>query len=199
MSTELKEVEKQDETEILQPTYEEATVTIGRAEDGTEMVFVQKPLSFFGKMDFFAVMGRALDNAMSGPDGISLADLMDVPEKASDIQDADMFIRGIAKLAMSAPEILGDLYCVILACPRGRRDFAKEVMALPEDQGGFSDEEGVAVLERFVDQNWEVLVGFFSQHLAGLAKNVGEKMGAASQPSKPSKSTRASTRKRSKS
>jgi hypothetical protein len=173
-ATKAKEEEVVDTAEVIEPLAETREVRLGLEENGTLMVFEQRPLSLFGKIDFFSVMGKALDRAMSGPDGISLADLMDAPSSATELREADLFIRGISKLAAYAPEIMGDIYCVILAVPRGSREFAKQVMELPQESGGFTDDEGLGVLETFVDQNWDVIMDFFNR-AQGLGKKIQEK------------------------
>ena len=161
-----------DPLEILEPSVAERPQAIG-LEDNVR-VYVQRPLSFFGKMDLFSVLGRALDRAMSGPDGIQVAALLeDVPVRdgelaVEDLRDADAFVRGIAKLISYAPEILGDLYCVILDVPKGERDVAKAVMAQHESRGGLTDKDGVDILDTFMKQNWEVLRDFFKEQIAPL-------------------------------
>ncbi len=159
--------------------------------------FVQKPLSFFGKLDFFAVIGKALDTAMGGEDPLSLAELFeelpDDPEefKIQDLKDQNTFVRGIAKVVAYAPEMLGDLYCVALAVPKGRRKIVKSVMELPAEDGGLTDADGIAILETFIEQNWQVLVDFFKGPAKGLATKIGKQIGSVqkSRSSKPSKST----------
>lgn len=186
-----------DPVDALVPEYTERTITIGK--DEYEMTFTQKPLSFFQKMEFFSVMGRAIDRAMSGPEGISINDLLSLPERgetlsADDFKDADVFIRAIAKLVTEAPEILEDLYVVILGVPRTHRDFAKRLMSGPADEGGLTDEDGIAILETFIDQNWDVMVDFFGERIKPLVEKVTGKV-QSSQPSKPSKGTRRRTQK----
>lgn len=194
-----------DALEILEPSAEVKLRTFGLKEKDTDFTFEQRPLTFFGKMDFFSVMGRALDMAMSGPDGISISDIMDMPETATELREADVFIRGVAKLASYSPEIIGDIFCVALAVPRGQRVFIKGLMELPEEAGGVSDEVGMDILETFVDQNWDVLVSFFTERVAQLGKKIQKKMpekaeetpATESASSKPSKNTRRSTQKES--
>jgi hypothetical protein len=194
----------EDPVEVLEPGAPHRVQKFNDPEGNWEFEFTQKPLSFMGKLDFFSVLGKALDRALSGPDGVSVADLLDVPERADgggistqDIKDANAFIKGISKLLAYAPEIIGDLYCVLLNVPRGQRAVVKEVMNLHEDEGGLSDQDGVEILETFVEQNWEVLRDFFTQRIAGLAAKVGKKVAPESPSSKPSKATRQSTRKQS--
>src|SRR5574341_1046815 len=190
-----------DPAEIIEPSVPERVQVIGR-EDYT-FTFVQKPLSFIGKIEFFAVLGRALDRAMSGPDGLSLAELFDElpddPElfRLQDLKEQNTLVHGLAKLIAFAPEILVDLYCVALAVPKGRRTTVKQVMEMPEAEGGLSDKDGIAILDTFLEQNWEVLVDFFKgpakDLLAKLAAKAPKKPAQKSASSKPSKSSPQST------
>lgn len=204
-TTTVKEAEevKDDPVEILEPEAKEFQITIGK--DEYEYTFIQKPLSFFGKMDFFSVMGTALEKALSGPGATSLSDLWNSPVtdrtqslQAHDFKDADAFIVGISRLARYAPEILQDLFCVFLSVPRGQRPTVKEIMALPEDEGGIKDADAINVIETAVDQNWDVMVDFFGEQVKPLMDKMGGKLGRGSQSSKPSRSTRRATQKRSK-
>ena len=173
-----------DETvEVLEPGAQEHTVEVGQGNDRLE--FVQRPLSFFGKMDLFAVLGGVMNRAMSGPDGVTVGELVDSVGTGDikDIRDADVFARGAARLAMLAPDAVGDVICVLLAVPRGHRDYVKELMSLPEDKGGLSDEVGMGILQRGVEQNWEVLQDFFSSQVMGLVRTVTDR----AQPEKKAK------------
>jgi hypothetical protein len=188
----------QDTTEILTPSVENRRVTIGPKE--YEVEFVQKPLSFFGKLEVFSVLGGALDKALSGPDGIVLSDLFEGPAKVGEnltnqnFRDADTFVRGIAKLVQFAPSLFSDLYVIFLGVPRGEREVVKDMMERPEGDGGLSDEDGIGILETFIDQNWDVMVDFFDSKIMPLVKKIGTKVQkTGSQPSKPSKSTRRTT------
>lgn len=191
-----------DPSEIIEPNVAERVVAIG--PEGAQLLFNQKPLSFFGKLDFFAVLGKALDTAMAGEGGISLAEMFDeLPDdpaqlRAQDLKDQNTFVRGLAKIVAYAPEMLADVYCVILAVPKGRRDLVKQLMAAPESEGGLSDEDGIGILNTFIDQNWEVLVDFFKGPARELAQKIGGKVAeqkkeqedeVASESSLPSKSS----------
>lgn len=193
----------QDSNEVLEPSVPERIQTIGR--DDYEYAFVQKPLSFFGKLDFFAVLGKAIDQTMSGPDGLSLAELFEElpndPEgfRMQDMKDQNTFVRGIAKVVAYSPEILSEIYCVALGVPKGQRKSAKQIMELPESEGGLSDKDGIEVLDTFVEQNWEVLVDFFKGPAKELAQKIGKKAAQQSQSSKRSKSSARTTGSRSKS
>jgi hypothetical protein len=184
--------------EVLEPAANSRTVKIGLEP---QITYVQKPLSFFQKLEVFSVLGGALDKAMSGPDGLTIGQLFDGPSSmgsdlsAQNFRDADTFIKAIVKLVQYAPDLLADLYLVILGVPRGERYFVKEMMELPEDQGGLSDEDGLGILETFVDQNWDVMVDFFTSKAIPLFQKISNKV-QESQPSKPSKNTQPTTRKK---
>jgi hypothetical protein len=175
--------------EVLEPSVAHREQRIGK--DDYEFIFVQKPLSFIGKLDFFSVLGKALSQSLSGPDAINIADLLEVPERGAgglskeDLADADVFVKGISKLLMYAPDIITDLYCVLLAVPKGHREVVKELMALPAEEGGLSDEDGVAVFETGIDQNLEVIKDFFTQRIAPLVEKLSPKTDPASASSKP--------------
>lgn len=186
-----------DPNEVIEPSTPERWQVIGK--DDYALKFVQKPLSFFGKLDFFSVLGKALDTAMSGEDGISLAEMFEeLPDdpaemRAQDLKDQATFVRGLAKLVAYAPEMFADVYCVILAVPKGRREMVKQLMSAPESEGGLSDEDGVGILDTFIDQNWEVLLDFFKGPAKRLAQKIGGKVAAeksvSSQPSQSSPAT----------
>lgn len=182
-----KTTQPQDPVEVLVPSAEHKEVTFGTGD--LQMTFVQKPLSFFQKLEVFSVLGSALDKAMSGPDGLTLSDLFDGPAKAGaelnerNFRDADTFVRAIAKLVQYTPDLLADLYLIVLGVPKGSRPVVKTIMEMPEDDGGLSDDQGFQILDTFVDQNWEVMTDFFSERIMPLANKMNSKL----QESAPSK------------
>jgi hypothetical protein len=160
-----------------------------------ELRLIQKPLTFFGKMEFFSVMGKAVDRALS--EGLSVGDLFDVPDRrpgepldASAFKEADLFVKAVVKLVSDAPDIFLDMYCVILAVPRAQREYIKE--RLDEEM---TDEQGIEVLNNFVDQNWDVMVNFFKEKINPLVSKVSQKF-QPSESSKPSRATRRATQKK---
>lgn len=186
-------------TDVLEPQVEHLHITLGQGEE--TFTLVQKPLSFFGKLEFFSIMGKAVEQAID--DGLSVGDLFDAPNQedglplsADSFKEADVFVKAIAQVVQHTPELLGDLYCVLLGVPRGQREYVKNVMERHQDDGGLSDEQGIAIVETFVDQNWDVMVDFFSLKLSPLVAKVSKKL-QGSESSKPSKPTRQRTRKQS--
>lgn len=156
--------------------------------------YTQRPLSFFGKIEIFGILGSAIEKALSDG-GLSLGEILqDVPDKKSEFAEADQFIKSLAKIAQFAPEFLKDLYVISLGVPAGERDYVKSIMELPEDQGGLSDEQGIQILETFIAQNWDVLLDFFTKKILPLFNQLS-KSDQASPSSKPSKATRPATQK----
>lgn len=157
----------------LEAEVTEKIITIGEGDD--KLVFVQKPLSFFGKIEFFSVVGKAIDSILS--EGGSLSELLDVPDYdpsvplATSASDADVFVKALARVVQSAPEILSDLYLVILSVPRGQRAYV--AMRLEEE---LDDEQGMQILDTFVDQNWEVMTSFFKEKVLPLANKISQKV-----------------------
>lgn len=185
------EVTTENVLDTLRPPQEKVHITLGLGDEA--VVYTQKPLSFFGKMEFFALLGDAVDKALR--DGsISLDEIFDFGNEVSDEQGSHAYIRGIAKLVQFAPEFLKDLYCVALNVPRDERYLARSLMELSEDEGGLSDEAGVAILDRFIDQNYEAINDFFGKRMMPLWQKVISKA-QGSTSSKPSKPTRTRTTK----
>lgn len=175
-----KTAQPEDTTEVLVPSVENYTVTIG--PPGNQMEFVQKPLSFFQKLEVFSILGSALDKAMAGPDGLTVSDLFDGPSSLGEeltennFKDADTFVRAISKLVQFAPDLLSQLFLVVLSVPRGARTSVKIVMELPPDEGGLSDDQGFGILNTFIDQNWDVMVDFFKARIVPLINKLSNKV-----------------------
>lgn len=179
-----------DPVDTLVPDTQTYYYTFG--EGDSAITLTQKPLSFFGKMEFFSVMGKAIEKVLS--EGVSISEILDTPDpdqplSSNSLAEADSFVKAIATAVQYAPEILEDLYCVILGVPRSERVYVKLVL-----ERDMTDDDGVDILERFVDQNVSVMVSFFAERILPLVSKITAKF-QTSEPSKPSKPTRASTRK----
>jgi hypothetical protein len=165
-----------------------------------ERMYVQRPLSYFGKIEVFGLLGATVDKAMK--DGMSIDSVMQVGDVfAGQANNMDSFIGGIARLAMYAPELLMELYCIGLGVPRGEREWVKSVWERPAAEGGLNDEDGLEILALFVEQNGEALRDFFTQKMPDVAKDLmtmftDQAPAVASPSSKRSKPTRRNTRSR---
>jgi hypothetical protein len=168
MATKAPNKDTAEALEVLEPEVTERTVDLGE-----RYVYIQKPLSFFGKIELFSVVGKSVDKALA--DGASIGDILgDVSNLENPLStsttEADVFIQAIVKIAEHAPELLKDLYLVILAVPRGERERVKELLE------NLDDDEGIGILETFVDQNWEVLTNFFTKKVLPLSNKIGAKV-----------------------
>lgn len=163
--------------ETLEPVVvEPVTITLKVGKE--KLRYTQQTLSFFGKMELFAVLSGALQKALSEEGGLSLSAILDAPQRkpgealsSSDFMDADQFVGAIATLLQFAPDLLMDIYCISLRVPRQERPTVKRLM---EDQ--VTDEQGIKMLDVFVDQNWEVMQGFFFEQIMPLVQKVTQKV-----------------------
>lgn len=166
--------EAMQESDELLETLAPAEVYYEIGEGDDKIVLVQKPLSFFGKIEFFSVVGKAVQKILI--DGGSLSELLDTPDfdptvpLASNVTDADVFVKALSRIVESAPELLKDLYLVILAVPKGQREYY--AFRLEE----LSDEQGMQILDVFVDQNWEVMTSFFTEKMLPLFNKISQKV-----------------------
>lgn len=159
--------------EVLEPEVTEKQIVLGTGEN--TLILTQKPLTFFGKIEFFSVAGKAVEKILS--EGNTVSDLLDsgVGELGEmplneGAEGVDSFVKAIASIVKYVPEVLGDLYCVILNIPRAQRE---EIKARLETE--LDDEQGFEILETFVDQNWEVLTNFFKEGILPLYQKIQTK------------------------
>jgi hypothetical protein len=168
------EISQQEEIEII--IGKEPKVWVIGPEEASR-TFIQKELSFISKAQWFSLIGDVLDKALSGPSGISLNSLMSTPGRpgalsARDFRDADTFVQAIGKLLSVAPNFLVDSYLIWLNVPDYDRDLVRDLMKLPPDEGGLSDEQGMGMIETFLDQNYDSLASFFGERLLGVQARV---------------------------
>ena len=169
-----KAVEK-SEVDVLE-ILAEKEVYYELGEGDNKIVLVQKPLTFFGKIEFFSVVGKAVQTILI--DGGSLSEILDTPDYdpnvpiQSQVTDADVFVKALSKIVEAAPELLKDLYLVILNVPKGQREYY--ALRLEE----LSDDQGMQILDVFVDQNWEVMVSFFNEKMLPLFNKISKKVQA---------------------
>lgn len=159
-----------------------------------ERLYTQRPLSYFGKIEIFGLLGETIDKAMK--DGMSVDSVLQVGDVfAGGGGNTDNVISGIARLAMYAPELLMELYCISLAVPRGERDWVKSVWERPEAEGGLGDDDGLEILSVFVAQNGGALRDFFTQKMPGVAESLMTLfMGPAEADTVPAAASRSSKR-----
>jgi hypothetical protein len=173
VATEPAAEEKKDEPdvlEVLEPSVEPVEVTLVHA--GHERVYIQGPLSYFRKMEFFGLVGKTIDHAMEGEDGLTVNSLFgSTPTSVGDLSmgdfaDLDSFMSLVAKIAAYSEDFLKQCYLVWLNVPKTERSWAREAL------DSLSDDDGEEIIARFVDQNWEALERFFTERLPRLGKRV---------------------------
>lgn len=179
----------EDVLDLIQPKADPKQWTIGK--DDYVRTYVQRPLSFIAKMQWFSLVGEVLDKAMSGQDRLSVNSLLSAPGNmaggqlsVADFRDADMFVQAVGKLLVHAPDFLQKSYCIWLNVPDFDRDLVKNIMALPPEDGGLTDNQGIEMIEVFIDQNYEALDSFFRERLGGLQKRV-QKRAKDARPQSP--------------
>lgn len=197
------ETEPQDVLEEIVPGAEHRVYYVG--PEGAQVTLVQRPLSFFQKMDLFAVLGKGVDRAINSG-SISLKEIMKESDKSGlgeeeaakekEAEDLEMFAQLMLKIVGEAPDLMGDIFVIALGVPRGRREFVKDLIEAPEAQGGLSDEAGFQIIDTFVEQNGEVLRRFFTERLKPLMDKMLARAGEASAQSRPSRATRRRTEKK---
>lgn len=152
----------QDDMNILRPV--EVSVEI----PGIAVV-TQKPLTYFGKLEFFGVLGKALQDIMKS--GVSVNDLLASlnvdPETEADMRSGnfdmttftsfDNLIQIVSTLATAAPQTIKELYLLALGFDR------KDWVAVAPHLDQMDDETGFLILQTFVDQNGNALQDFFAQ------------------------------------
>lgn len=159
-----------------------------------ERTYVQKPLSYTGMIQFTGLLGRKIDEAMSGPEGLSvsmigeLADLAQMVGQGeeltrevltaqltqSDFSGIDAFVRGFAKLAAYTPDIIDEAQCIWLRIPFRDRMLMRELWAGAPDEGGLSGDEGEEMFTLFIRQNYAELEGFFVKRARRIMRAVQE-------------------------
>ena len=177
--------EQQDVVDILVPKKEPKAWTIGAGD--YQRTYVQRPLSFIAKMQWFSLVGEVLDKALSGPNKMSMNSLLTgAPTTRSgtlsvaDFTDADTFVQALGKLLSHAPDFLLDSYVIWLGVPDTEKSLAKQIFSLPEEDGGLSDEQGIEIIEIFIDQNYDALDAFFRKRIVELRRRVDQHAKAAS-------------------
>lgn len=167
-------VEEQKELlDKIEPDRSHKQWTIGTGENAK--TYTQKPLSYFSKLEFYALLADAIDKAMESSEGgdTGLAGLIDnVSSGGAPFSDADSLLRPLIKLVRFVPDIFEEAYCIFLAVPRGDRYMVKEMMRAPDDEGGLSDDQGFAIVQTFIDQNLEAIEEFFTGQIPKLARRA---------------------------
>jgi hypothetical protein len=185
--------EVEETIEVFEPRTDVKRWCIGKPpEEGGQPeeyeFYEQRELGHIRRMEFQALVTRTIANALKegGAVGLPFDDVLgsgggSLRQRAAaiasqDIADATSFMATAFTLASYSPNFLLDCYCIWLDIPSVDRKWAKRVMAQnrnPEkDQWGLTDDMGFEMAERFIDQNYEAIRGFFAERLPSLVKRA---------------------------
>jgi hypothetical protein len=165
---------------------------INNQGERVERIYVQKGLSWFGKLELYGLLGQAVKIVMEGENPLGIGQVLDfaqnprqmvsdlmgglpgadtVPGQETNEQDLELeagkVLAAFAQVVAMAPELLTQAYCVVLAIPKTHRPWAVE-WAFPN----MDDETGRDVLHAFVDQNWGVMEDFFAHELPKIMRRI---------------------------
>lgn len=194
-------VAEEEEVERMDPRPREWVL----GPEGDRRTFVQKPLPFLPKMRFMSLLGRTMRAAMLTGDQGAISELLGgagtLRERAAalgeqDFQDVEQFIGIAASLASHLPEFFEQAYCIALNVPPAQQPWVLAMMQEGEEDGGFSDQQGIEIIKVFIAQNAEALRDFFTVLLPDLWRTTKAEMPSndtAPPSSKPSSTTPQST------
>lgn len=141
--------------------------------------FEQKPLSFFGKIEFFSLVGDVVDSMTDDGKALNINELFGATA------NIDNLVAVVSRVAAHTPEALQEAYCIFLGVPRNKRVWAKYVM-----EQNLTDDEGMEILSLFIDQNADNLRSFFDKKGKDLLAKVTKKFGRGGQAPSSKRSKR---------
>lgn len=170
--------EADDTLEVLVPQTAVKTYKLGPQEVNRE--YTQRPLSVIRRIQWFALIGEVLDDALSGDNAISLNSLFDNPMRDGNLsmemfRNADTFVQAVGKLLTVAPDFLTRSLAIWLAVPDFEQNIFRQLVELPEEEGGLTDDMLFEIVETFIDQNYVALDRFFREKLPNLQRRVEQR------------------------
>lgn len=152
-------------------------------------VYVQAPLGWLARTRLFSLMTAAMAKAIkaSGGNVGGMADVFGPEATGSPIErmraltqrdwnDASSFFALTMELVSYVPNLISEMYVIILAVPVDDRKWFKEVMEQRWDpdlgEYGLPDKDHRDLISRFIDQNYEELRSFFTDDLPMFVAQV---------------------------
>jgi hypothetical protein len=188
--------EAEEAMEILEPKIEAKRWVIGKPpEEGGKStqfsVYTQMPLGYMARNRMFSLIGRTMSAAIKATGG-SVGGMEDVfgagggtlVERgrrlgSRDFQDASQFFALAMELVGYVPDFLSDFYSIALEVPIGERGWFREVIEIPyrpeQDQWGLSEDDGIEMIEIFIDQNYEDIRRFFIERLPKIGRRAAQR------------------------
>jgi hypothetical protein len=188
--------EAEEAMEILEPLVDAKTWVIGKPPEkgGKETeysAYTQMPLGYMARNRMFSLIGRTMSAAIKSTGG-SVGGMEDVFGAGGgtliergrrlgsrDFQDASQFFTLAMELVGYAPDFLSDFYAIALEVPIGERGWFREVIEQPyrpdDDKWGLSEDDGIEMIEIFIDQNYEDIRRFFTEKLPRIGKRASQR------------------------
>jgi hypothetical protein len=182
--------------EILEPLLDGKRWIIGKPpeEGGRETeysVYTQLPLGYMARNRLFSLIGRTFSLAIKATGG-NVGGMEDIFGSGAgtlvergrrlgsrDFQDATQFFSLAMELIGYAPDFLSDFYAIVLDVPQGERGWFREVIEQPrrpdDDKWGLSEDDGILMIEIFIDQNYEDIRRFFVEKLPRIGKRAAQR------------------------
>jgi len=188
--------EAEEAMEILEPKAEAKRWIIGKppeegGKDTQYSIYVQQPLGYMARNRLYALIGKTMATAIKqsggsvgGMDdifGVGTGTLIERGRRLSqtDFADASQFFTLAMELVGYAPDFLGEFYAIILDVPYGERVWFKNVIEQPrissDDKWGLSEDDGLEMIEIFIDQNYEDIRRFFVVRLPRIAQRARQR------------------------
>lgn len=165
---------------------------VNREGERIERTYIQKGLSWFGKLELYGLLGQAVKVVLEGDNPLGIGSMVnmaknprqmiydlvgslpgaedapDAPEVEQDVEvEAGKVLAAFAQVVAMAPDLVAQAYCVALAVPKTHRNWAIE-WAFPN----MDDEMGKDILHVFIDQNLGVMEDFFAQEMPKIVKRI---------------------------
>jgi hypothetical protein len=187
--------EHEEALETLEPLVEPREWIIGKpptkgGEEDEYSRYVQRPLGYMQRMRYFALVSSTITEAIKagGTINVGATDLFggdgSLRQRAAALTDADFadagsFMALAFQLLAYSPDFLLESYCMWLEVPGKEKGWAKRVMSQPYDPSrnkwGLTDEDGLGLVETFIDQNYEDTRRFFVEKLPKLVTRVRQR------------------------
>lgn len=154
-------------------------------------VYMQKGLSFFGKIELYGLLGQAVRVVLEGDNPLGVSSLVgmaqDPRQVINDIvgelpgaatipgkepsseaeMEAGKILAAFAQVVSLAPELVPQAYCIALAIPKTHRVWATE-WAFSNMEDGM----GTDILHTFIAQNWSAMESFFKLEVPKIVRRI---------------------------
>src|ERR1043165_3193741 len=99
-----------DTIDKIEPQVEPRKVIITDGQESRE--YIQRPLTFFKKIEWFSLLGKSIDVAMQT--GLTVNTMLEASPGLTGTTDLDSFVLSLAKIANYAPDLFKESYCIWL-------------------------------------------------------------------------------------